>query len=114
MRQCGRALRRGNLPYFRSNSNATRGQISKIVSNAAGYADDPGVQKFEDVAAGTTFFDFVQHLGNRSTMGGYPCGGLGEPCGPANLPYFRPGINATRGQTAKIVSNSFSPDCQTP
>jgi hypothetical protein len=29
-----------------------------------------------------------------------------------NLPYFRPANNATRGQVAKIVSNSFFPECQ--
>jgi hypothetical protein len=107
---CGPA----NLPYFRPNANATRGQISKIVSNAAGYLDDPGAQRFEDVVPGSSFYDFVQRLANRGIMGGYNCGGVGEPCGPANLPYFRPGNNATRGQTAKIVSNTFFPGCQTP
>jgi len=33
---------------------------------------------------------------------------------PANLPYFRPNNNATRGQTSKIVSNTFFPDCNPP
>ena len=33
---------------------------------------------------------------------------------PANLPYFRPGNNATRGQASKIVSNTFFPGCVTP
>jgi len=46
-------------------------------------------------------------------MGGYACGGEGEPCGPGNLPYFRPNANATRGQVAKINSNTFFPGCQT-
>jgi hypothetical protein len=108
--QCGP----NNLPYFRPSANATRGQISKIVSIAAGYADDPGPQIFEDVMPGSTYFDFVQRLANRGIMAGYACGGPGEPCGPDNKPYFRPGSNATRGQTAKIVSNTFFPNCQTP
>ncbi len=30
---------------------------------------------------------------------------------PGNLPYFRPNANATRGQTSKIVGNTFFPDC---
>ena len=71
--QCGA----NNLPYFRPFANATRGQISKIVSIAAGYIDDPGAQLFEDVIPGSTFFDFVQRLANRGIMGGYDCGGPG-------------------------------------
>jgi hypothetical protein len=104
-----------NRPYFRPNNNATRGQISKIVSNAAGFSEPPGTQLFEDVAPGSTFYDWVQRLASRSIMSGYPCGGAGEPCvPPQNRPYFRPNNNATRGQTAKIVANTFFPNCQTP
>ena len=47
-------------------------------------------------------------------MSGYPCGGLGEPCSPNNLPYFRPGNSASRGQTTKIVANTFFPNCDLP
>jgi hypothetical protein len=117
--QCGGAnepcVPPDNRAYFRPNSNATRGQISKIVSNAAGLSDPPGVAKFEDVLPGSTFFDYVQRLANRGVIGGYACGGPGEPCvPPGNRPYFRPGSTATRGQTAKIVSNTFLPDCVTP
>ncbi|MEO8287413.1 MAG: S-layer homology domain-containing protein [Chloroflexota bacterium] len=102
----------GNLLYFRPNANATRGQISKIVANAAGYTEPAGAQSFEDVPPGSTFYDFVQRLASRDIMNGYPCGGPSEPCtAPANLPYFRPGSSATRGQTAKIVSNTFFPGC---
>ncbi|MEO8285000.1 MAG: SBBP repeat-containing protein [Chloroflexota bacterium] len=103
----------GNLPYFRPNNNATRGQISKIVSNAAGFSDPVGAQLFEDVALGSTFSDFIYRLASRSIINGYPCGGPGEPCGGGNLPYFRPNANATRGQTSKIVANTFFPNCQT-
>jgi hypothetical protein len=104
-----------NRPYFRAGANATRGQISKIVANAAGFGDDPGPQLFEDVPTSNTFFTFIQRLANRGIMGGYVCGGPGETCiPPANRPYFRSGNNATRGQVSKIVSNSFFPNCQTP
>jgi hypothetical protein len=101
-----------NLPYFRPNSNATRGQISKIDANAAGYNDPPGAQLFEDVLPGSTFYDFIQRLASRGIINGYPCGGPGEPCGPTSLPYFRPNDNATRGQTSKIDANTFFPNCQ--
>jgi hypothetical protein len=104
-----------NLPYFRPNSNATRGQISKIVSNAAGFIDPAGSQIFEDVPPSSTFFDFIQRLASRGVMSGYACGGAGEPCNPPdNRPYFRPASLATRGQTSKIVANTFFPACNTP
>jgi hypothetical protein len=104
-----------NLPYFRPNANATRGQIAKIDANAAGFSDTPTGQQFEDVPVGSTYYTYTYRLVSRSIMAGYPCGGAGEPCiPPANLPYFRPNANATRGQTAKIVSNTFFPNCQTP
>lgn len=101
-----------NMPYFRPNNNATRGQISKIVANAAGYTEPATGQTFEDVAPGSTFYDVVQRLTSRNIMSGYACGGAGEPCGSGNKPYFRPSANATRGQTAKVVSNTFFPECQ--
>lgn len=104
----------GNLPYFRPNANITRGQISKIVANAAGFTEPAGAQQFEDVAVGSTFFEFVWRLASRNIMSGYVCGGAGEPCGGGNLPYFRPANNATRGQASKIVANTFYPDCVTP
>ncbi len=97
-------------PYFRPNANATRGQISKIVSNTAGYSEIPTEQTFEDVPPTHTFYREIQRLASRNIMGGYPCGGLGEPC-LSNRPYFRPGNNVTRGQSAKIVVNTFYPEC---
>jgi hypothetical protein len=103
-----------NRPYFRPNANATRGQISKIVSNAAGFNDPVSGQIFEDVPPGSAFYEWVQRLASRGIMGGYPCGGTGEPCGTGNKPYFRPNNNATRGQTSKIVANTFFPGCQVP
>jgi hypothetical protein len=102
----------GNKPYFRLNAGATRGQIAKIVSNAKGYSDTPGMQTFQDVSASSAFYLFVERLTSRGIMGGYPCGGTGEPCGTSNKPYFRPNNNATRGQVSKIVTNTFFPECQ--
>jgi N-acetylneuraminic acid mutarotase len=106
----------GNLPYFRPNANATRGQISKIVSNAAGFIEPVSGQTFQDVPPGSTFYDFIERLASRGVMSGYPCGSIPtEPCvPPENRPYFRPNNNATRGQTSKIVSNTFFPACVTP
>jgi hypothetical protein len=104
----------GHLPYFRPNAPATRAQLSKIDANAAGYHDTPTGRQFEDVLPGSTFYTFTYELVSRSVMSGYPCGGAGEPCGPGSLPYFRPQRNVTRGQTSKIVANTFFPACSTP
>ena len=51
----------------------------------------------------------------NAVISGCTCGGSGEPCvPPGNRPYFRPYGSATRGQSAKIVANTFYPGCQTP
>lgn len=109
-----------NRPYFRPGNNASRGQISKIVSNAARFGEAHTEQTFEDVGTASAFYIYIQRLASRNVMQGYPCSGTNpetgqrEPCGAANLPYFRPGNTVTRGQSSKIVANSFFPGCQTP
>jgi N-acetylneuraminic acid mutarotase len=102
----------GNRPYFRPEANATRGQISKIMSSAMFLNDEPTGQTFEDVPAGHSFYVWIERLAEHDMMSGYACGSEGEPCGVGNRPYFRPYNNATRGQTAKINGNGFYPDCQ--
>jgi subtilisin-like proprotein convertase family protein len=95
--------------YYRPNNNVTRGQVSKIVSGAAGFADPiPSTQQtFQDVAPGSTFHLYIERLSMRGIIGGYPCGGPGEPCiAPGNRPYFRPNNNVTRGQLSKIVAGA--------
>jgi hypothetical protein len=101
----------GNRPYFRPNNNVTRGQLAKIVSGAAGYTETPTGQTFADVPPGSTFYLDVERIAARGIVGGYPCGGPGEPC-PAV--YYRPNNNATRGQMAKIAANAFYPNCDSP
>jgi endo-1,4-beta-xylanase len=99
-----------NRPYFRPFNNATRAQTSKIVSNAARYNDPPAGQTFEDVPPTHPFYTEIQRLASRNIMGGYNCGGPGEPC-INDRPYFRPYNDVTRGQSAKIVANTFYPGC---
>ena len=110
----------GNLAYFRPNNNTTRGQLTKIVSEAAGFTEVPGSQQFADVPGEGPFFVWVQRLSNRGVVSGYPCGGTNpatgqaEPCDASSRPYFRVNNNVTRGQTAKIVAETFFPNCVTP
>jgi hypothetical protein len=84
------------------------------VSEAKRFEDPISGQSFEDVPVSSTFYIWIERLVLHQVMGGYPCGGAGEPCGPENRPYFRPGNNATRGQVSKIVANTFLPNCQVP
>jgi hypothetical protein len=106
-----------NKPYFRPNANATRGQISKIVVNTAvdtlGWTLlNPATSSFQDVAVGSAFYQYIETAYSHQVISGYRCGSAGEPCvAPQNKPYFRANTNATRGQTSKIVSNSFFPNC---
>jgi hypothetical protein len=104
-----------NRPYFRPNESATRGQISKIVSNAAGFQEPVTGQFYADVTTDNPFYSEIMRLTTRGVMSGYPCGTVPhEPCDTENRPYFRWANTVTRGQASKIVANTFFPGCQTP
>jgi hypothetical protein len=94
---------------FRPSLNLTRGQLAKVVSNAANFTEPHTSQTFEDVATDHAFYLWIERLASRGIIGGYACGGENEPCvPPMNRPYFRSGNNVTRGQTAKIVAIAAS------
>jgi hypothetical protein len=99
-------------PYFRPNSPATRGQISKIVSIAAGFEEDvpDDQQTFTDVDVDSPFWVYIERLARRGVISGY---GEASKC-PTGTPCFRYNDNTTRGQMAKIAANAFFPNCQTP
>ena len=91
------------------------GQLAKIVSGTAGWTETPTGQTFEDVAPSSTYYRWIERMASRAIIGGYPCGGVGEPCiAPGNRPYFRPNNHATRGQMSKIAAQAFFPGCATP
>jgi hypothetical protein len=91
---------------FRPGNNITRGQIAKIVSNAAGFTEPVTGQTYTDVPTTQTFYEWIERLSARGVMGGYVCGGPGEPCDDEGRAYFRPGADATRGQLSKIAANA--------
>ncbi|HKP51047.1 MAG TPA: SBBP repeat-containing protein [Chloroflexia bacterium] len=103
-----------NRPYFRSSARTTRGQLSKIVSNAAGITGTPTGLFYTDVPEDNPFYLWIMRLTDLGVISGYPCGGESEPCDDENRPYFRPFANVTRGQASKIVANTFFPGCETP
>ena len=79
---------------FRPNADVTRGQLSKIVANAAGFSEAVTGQTFTDVPPSHTFYLYIERMARRGIINGYSDG------------TFRSHNNATRGQIAKIVSNS--------
>jgi hypothetical protein len=105
-----------NRPYFRWGNPATRGQIAKITAVTAGWNGPVPTtrQTFADVPVSNPFWLWIEELAARTIISGYGCGGPGEPCDPLNRPYFRWGLDATRGQMSKIAANAFYPSCQTP
>jgi hypothetical protein len=77
---------------FRPGNNVTRGQLTKIVVGAAGWALlNPPAPTFSDVLPGSTFYPYVETAVAHGILGGYADG------------TFRPGNSATRGQISKIV-----------
>jgi hypothetical protein len=109
----GEACDAQNRPYFRPNSPATRGQISKIVSIAAGFEEDvpAGQQTFTDVAPSSPFWAYIERLSSRGVISGY---GDASRCPETGAPCFRYNDLTTRGQMAKIAANAFFPKCQAP
>ena len=109
-----------NPSLYKPNAYATRGQMAKIVSNAAGFSEAVSGQYYQDVppnGEGSQFYAWIMRLTNRGVMSGYQCGTndpRSGPCDGQNRPYFRPANLVTRGQAAKIVANTFFPECQTP
>jgi S-layer homology domain len=104
-----------NPQLFRPNFNATRGQMAKIVSNAAGFNESVSGQYYTDVPEGSEFYTYIMRLTNRGIVSGYECGTTDPrsgPCDSQHRPFFRPGNEVTRGQAAKIVANTFFPNCQ--
>ncbi|HUS17050.1 MAG TPA: FG-GAP-like repeat-containing protein [Chloroflexia bacterium] len=90
---------------FRPYANTTRAQMVKIVVlgfNKPIQTPAGGAYTFADVPLAYPFFAYVETAAAVGIVGGYACGGPGEPCDPQNRPYFRPAADVTRGQLAKI------------
>jgi hypothetical protein len=80
------------------------GPSAAAVVDTAAQNVPTGGQEFEDVPATNPFYDFINNLYRDGLIGGYACGGPGEPCVPPNnRPYYRPNADVTRGQMSKFV-----------
>jgi hypothetical protein len=103
-------------PCFRPENTLTRGQMAKIDSNAAGFSDVPpaGTLTFTDVPPSHPFYIWIERLSRRGIIDGYECGSsAADPCDAENRPYYKPENNVSRGQSSKIVSKTFFPNCLT-
>ncbi|HUS17295.1 MAG TPA: SBBP repeat-containing protein [Chloroflexia bacterium] len=98
-----------NRPYFRPGLPVARGQLAKIVAQAAGVGGTPAGATFADVPPSDPFYLWVEQVAAHSIISGYACGGPGEPCDAQHRPYFRPAGPATRGQATKIIVATFLP-----
>jgi hypothetical protein len=98
-------------PYYRPNSDVSRGQLVKMTVTAAGLTNPvpPTQQTFEDVPPANAFWVYVERLAPLNVINGYPCGQApaGGCVSPGNRPYFVPDVAVTRGQTTKIVFNTI-------
>jgi hypothetical protein len=91
--------------YFRPGASVTRGQVLKMVVNAAGGPlVSPQTPTFADVTPDNVFYTYIETAASYGITSGYPCGSEGEPCDEAERPYFRPGNSITRGQLSKIIA----------
>jgi S-layer homology domain len=88
-------------PCFRPGDSITRGQMAKIVSNAAGFSEPHTEVTFTDVPVTHTFYIFIQRLASRNIVAGYSdsihCASTGAPC-------YLPDAHVTRGQMSKFVA----------
>jgi hypothetical protein len=83
---------------YRPGNILTRGQMTKIVVNAAGWELlNPPTATFTDVPVGSTFYTFIETAYAHGVVSGY-----------GNT--FRPNNNVTRGQVAKMVALAFFPE----
>ncbi|HUS17760.1 MAG TPA: S-layer homology domain-containing protein [Chloroflexia bacterium] len=97
-----------NRPYFRPGAPVTRSQLSKIINGAWGFnLPLPASPTFADVGPTSPFYPYVEAMAHYGIVGGYTCGGAGEPCDAAHRPYFRPGLAATRGQVTKFITMTY-------
>jgi hypothetical protein len=83
---------------FRPTNNVTRGQLAKIIVEAAGIKlVNPATPSFSDVPVDSTFFRYVETAKARGLMNGFPDG------------TFQAGAEANRGQVSKVAKLAAFP-----
>ncbi len=117
---------------WRPDSDVTRQQFAKMETQARGWAHATppatrsstlcgspsiegarGFNSFQDVCKkvlnaqnqwiDNEFYTWIETVKVHNAIGGYTCGGPGQPCGDTGYPYFQPVNNVTRAQMSKII-----------
>jgi hypothetical protein len=84
---------------FKPNNWVTRGQLSKVIVLGRLWALlDPALPSFSDVPPASTFYRYVETAKAHSVVSGYGDG------------TFRPNVEATRGQLAKMLYVALTQD----
>lgn len=103
---CGSAI-----PCFLPNNGVTRGQISKMTSNARGYTDDTGPRQatYADVAKGSAFFDYIERLTMHVNTAPYPPDMSQPVCTATNpqKPCYYPNTFAPRADAIQHVYSAY-------
>jgi virginiamycin B lyase len=90
---------------FQPSAPVTRAQLAKIIVGATGFPLlDPATPTFGDVPVADWAYGYIETAVAHGIVGGYDCGGVGEPC-PGR--YYRPGTESTRAQVAKLLYQAF-------
>lgn len=93
------------------NAPITRGELARMISDAAGWTDTVSAS-FADVPAGHAQFNEIGRLQTHTGTRGFPCGASTEPCANGeSTRYFRPDAAATRGQVAQFLQLAFFKEC---
>jgi hypothetical protein len=91
---------------FRPGAGVTRAQLTKMMVQARGLVPvTPATPTFGDVPRSYWAYRYVETAAAQAIVGGYDCGGAGEPC-PGR--YFRPGSLSTRAQLTKLLYQAFA------
>ncbi|MDQ3705572.1 MAG: S-layer homology domain-containing protein [Chloroflexota bacterium] len=98
---------------FRPEQTITRGQMSKMVSNAAGFSDPieapfNDYRIWADIPVTDTFYIHTGRLAIHDIVDGYACSPEQQDgeCSRYGPRYFRPAGNVTRGQAARFIAKS--------
>ena len=92
----------GSSTQAQAGATTPKTSVSALSPNAI---TCPAGQCFTDVPPANGFYTNVNNLYMDGIIGGYACGGTGEPCDADNRPYYRPGNNVSRQQMSKFVDN---------
>src|SRR5205085_3984369 len=83
-----------------------RGLLNQSAPGRPDATCPPNGQCFADIGSGDTYYTFANRIYQQDIVSGYACGGPNEPCDSFNRPYYRPGVEVTRGQMSKFIDNA--------